>query len=187
MNFIHRKKFSCSFGPRCKKSLPSFPAGPIQVLEGHYKVSSEPSLLQTQLAQPVLSQGRYSSPLIIIMALLPDLHHYPHIPLVLGAPELYPTGVTREQRGRITPFHLLVTLLLMQPLMQPLMQTRQMWLEFCVASYLLLIFISPNSSSFVPDACRHHLSATSRRSRGTLQLCMLLLGKQIATWAVISP
>ena len=40
-----------------KKSLPSFPVGSFQVLEGCYKVSSEPSLLQVeepQLSQPIL-------------------------------------------------------------------------------------------------------------------------------------
>ncbi|NXG92460.1 QSPP protein, partial [Stercorarius parasiticus] len=40
-----------------KEPLPLSPAGPLQVLEGHYKVSLEPSLLQAeqpQLSQPVL-------------------------------------------------------------------------------------------------------------------------------------
>ena len=40
-----------------KKSLPGFPVAPLQVLEGHYKVPSEPSLLHSeepQLLQPVL-------------------------------------------------------------------------------------------------------------------------------------
>ena len=39
-----------------KKSLPSFPVGPLQVLEGHYEVLLVPSLLQAeepQLSQPV--------------------------------------------------------------------------------------------------------------------------------------
>ena len=39
-----------------KKSLPSFPVGPLQVLEGHYKVPLELSLFQAeepQLFQPV--------------------------------------------------------------------------------------------------------------------------------------
>jgi len=41
-----------------KKSLPSFPVRPLQVLEGHYKVSLEPSLLlseESQHYQPVLT------------------------------------------------------------------------------------------------------------------------------------
>jgi len=37
-----------------KKSLPSFPVGPLQVLEGHCKVLQEPSALQAE--QPQLSQ-----------------------------------------------------------------------------------------------------------------------------------
>ena len=40
-----------------KKSFPSSPVGPLQVLEGYYKVLLEPSLLQaeeSQLSQSIL-------------------------------------------------------------------------------------------------------------------------------------
>ena len=44
-----------------KKYIPSFPVGPLQTLDGCYKVSLEPSLLQAekpQLTQPVLTGGQ---------------------------------------------------------------------------------------------------------------------------------
>ena len=52
------KTFSLHPVAKCcyKKSLLSFPVGPLQVLEGYYEVSSEPSPLQAedpQLSQPV--------------------------------------------------------------------------------------------------------------------------------------
>ena len=144
MNFIHRKKFSCSFGPRCKKSLPSFPAGPIQVLEGHYKVSSEPSLLQTQLAQPVLSQGRYSSPLIIIMALLWTFSKSSPSFLCCGpqAWALYSRWclMKAEQRGTITSLSMLAAPLLIQPMIHLVFQATS------ALYWLMPIFLSTKVS-----------------------------------------
>ncbi|KAK4832092.1 hypothetical protein QYF61_020707 [Mycteria americana] len=86
---------SCSLKPLplpcpCKKSLSRFLVGPFQVLEGCYKVSSEPPLLQAE--QPQLSQ-----PVFIGEVLQPSdpLHGPPldsfqqvHVLLMLGAPEL---------------------------------------------------------------------------------------------------
>ena len=49
----------------CKKSLSSFLVGPFQLLEGCYKVSLQPSLLQTeqpQLSQPFLTGEMLQSP-----------------------------------------------------------------------------------------------------------------------------
>ncbi|KAK4829890.1 hypothetical protein QYF61_007282 [Mycteria americana] len=93
------------------------------VLEGCYKVSPEPSLLQAE--QPQLSQ-----PVFIGELLQPSDHlHGPsldslqqvHVLIMLGAPELdadFRWGLTRaEQSGRITSLDLLATLL-MQPRIQ---------------------------------------------------------------------
>jgi len=71
-----------------KKSLPSFPVGPLQVLEGHYKFL-EPSLLQAE--EPQLPE-----PVVVGDVLQPSVHlHGPPLDLlqqlrvlVLGAPEL---------------------------------------------------------------------------------------------------
>ena len=69
-----------------KKSLPSFPVGPLQVLEGHYKVSSEPSLLQAE--QPQLSQpvpvGEVLQPSDHLCGLSLGLLQQLHVLLVLG-------------------------------------------------------------------------------------------------------
>ena len=71
-------------------SLLSFPVGPLQVLVGRYKVSSEPSLLQAE-------EPQYSQAVLIGEVLQPSDHlHGPpldplqqlHVLLVLGAPEL---------------------------------------------------------------------------------------------------
>ena len=74
----------------CIKSLPSFSVGPLQVLEGLYMVSSEPSLLQAEeshLSQPVLigkvlqlSDHLCGPPLDLLQQL--------NVLLVLGALEL---------------------------------------------------------------------------------------------------
>ena len=101
-----------------KKSLLSFSVGSLQVLKGHYKISSEPSFLQAegpQLSQPLPtaevlqpSDHLHSPPLDLLQQL--------HVLLVLGVPELdaiLQEGLMRaEQRGRITSLTLLVTLLL---------------------------------------------------------------------------
>ena len=68
----------------------SLPVGPLQVLEGHCKVSLEPSLLQSeipQLSQPVL-MGEVLQPSDQLHG--PPLHPLQqlHVLLVLGAPEL---------------------------------------------------------------------------------------------------
>ena len=93
--------------------------GPLQVLVGCYKVSSEPSLPwaeEPQLSQPVLveevlqpSDHLHGPPLDLLQPL--------HVILVLGLQNWTQHsrwGLMRaEQRGRITSLDLLVTLLLM--------------------------------------------------------------------------
>ncbi|KAK4822675.1 hypothetical protein QYF61_019042 [Mycteria americana] len=73
----------------CKKSLSSFLVGPLQAVEGCYKVSPEPSLLQAK--QPQLSQ-----PVFIGVVLQPSDHlcgppldslQQVHVLLMLGTPE----------------------------------------------------------------------------------------------------
>ncbi|KAK4822002.1 hypothetical protein QYF61_006616 [Mycteria americana] len=74
----------------CKKSLFSFLVGPLQVLEGCYKVSPEPSLLcteQPQLSQPVLI-GELLQPSDHLRGPPLDLLQQVHVLLMLGAPEL---------------------------------------------------------------------------------------------------
>ncbi|KAK4808149.1 hypothetical protein QYF61_000129 [Mycteria americana] len=74
----------------CQKSLSSFPVGPLQVLEGCYKVSPEPSLLQAeqpQLSQPVFI-GEVFQPSDHLGGPPLDLLQQVHVLLMLGAPEL---------------------------------------------------------------------------------------------------
>ena len=71
-------------------SLPSFPVGPLQVLQGRYKVSLEPSLPQAeghQLSQPVLL-GAVLQPSDHLHGPPLDLLQQLHVLLVLGAPGL---------------------------------------------------------------------------------------------------
>jgi len=66
------------------------PVGPLQVLEGCYKITPEPSLLQTeqpQLPQPVLI-GEVLQPSDDLRGPPLDLFQHIHVLLVLGAPEL---------------------------------------------------------------------------------------------------
>ena len=80
-----------------KKSLLSFPVGPLEVLEGCYKVSSEPFLLQAEDLGPPSTPCPSSQ----------NWMQYSRWGLM-----------TAEQMGRITSLDLLVTLLLMQPRIQ---------------------------------------------------------------------
>ena len=95
----------------------------LQVQEGRYKISLEPSLLQAEkprLCQPALTGGAFQPS--------DHLHGTPSEPLeqlhvlVLKAPELdtvFQVGLKRtELRGRITSLDLLVILLLMQSRIQ---------------------------------------------------------------------
>jgi len=71
-------------------SLPSFPVGPLQVLEGCYKAFSEPSLLQAeepQIPQPVLIGGMLQPPDHFRGPPLDALQQL-HVLVVLGFPEL---------------------------------------------------------------------------------------------------
>jgi len=68
------------------KSLPIFLVGPFQVLEGHYKVSSGPSLLQAE-EFPALSACP-SKPFDHLCGRPLDVLQQLHVLLVLGAPEL---------------------------------------------------------------------------------------------------
>ncbi|KAK4828770.1 hypothetical protein QYF61_000795 [Mycteria americana] len=74
----------------CKKSLSSFLVGPLQVLEGCYKVSPEPSLLQAE--QPQLSQpfftGEVIQPSDHLCGPPLDSLQQVHVLLMLGAPEV---------------------------------------------------------------------------------------------------
>ncbi|KAK4825708.1 hypothetical protein QYF61_002067 [Mycteria americana] len=74
----------------CKKSLSSFLVGLLQVLEGCYKVSPEPSLLQAeqpQLSHPVFT-GEVLQPSDHLRGPPLDSLQQLHVLLMLGAPEL---------------------------------------------------------------------------------------------------
>ena len=97
---------------------------PLQVLEGYYKVSPQPSLLRAE--QPQLSQ-----PLLIGEMFHPSHHfcgpsldplqqvHVPPVPGLQSWTQDSTWGLTSaEQRGRITSLDLLAMLLLIQPRIQ---------------------------------------------------------------------
>ncbi|KAK4821804.1 hypothetical protein QYF61_003833 [Mycteria americana] len=89
----------------CKKSLSSFLVGPLQVLEGCYKVSPEPFLLQAE--QPQLSQavfiGEVLQPSDHLCGPPLDLLRQVHVRLLLGAPELNAVlqGGSRKEQSRV--------------------------------------------------------------------------------------
>ena len=101
-----------------KKSLPSFPVGPLQTVEGHYKVPPEPSLLQaeqTQLSQPVpISKALQPSDHFHGPPL--DLLQQPYVLLMLRALEVDAVLQVGSHESRIEGQNdMLVTLLLMEP------------------------------------------------------------------------
>ena len=86
-----------------KKSLPRFPFFHVQVLEGSYKVSSEPSRLQAekpQLTQPAFV-GEVLQPSDHLHGPSVDLLQQSHVLLVLGAPGLIAVLQLGSHKSRI--------------------------------------------------------------------------------------
>ncbi|KAK4819077.1 hypothetical protein QYF61_025310 [Mycteria americana] len=118
---LNLPSFSLKPSPLVYHYMPFFPAGPLQVLEGCYKVSPQPSLLQAeppQLSQPVFI-GEVLQPTDHLHGPPLDSLQQLHVLLMLGTPELdavLQVGPHQHgAEGRITSLDLLATLLLMQP------------------------------------------------------------------------
>mgnify|MGYP001855404972 CR=1 FL=1 len=132
-------------------SLCSFHVGPLQVLEGHYEVPPEPSLLHAevpQLSQPVLT-GEMLKPCDQHHGPLLDLLQQFHVLLVLVVPVLQ----LESHKSRTTSLNLMIILLLIQPRLQ---------LAFWVASArccLMLIFHQPTLPNLFPQGMLSLLSS----------------------------